>query len=158
MKVSLCLWAYLSLFISVALKCSSKITDSVRFPPHMPLCGYSWQSTQGVEFFCCSPCRSLPRGLYYPDNPPNLGDGVFAKLAVWCLCNMWAAGGGWHGCASPWLCGPLQLCLTRGRAALFRTWCLLCFSLLKFWGFDFWEPHQTSKRNSVKTTWFHLLS
>lgn len=43
--------------------------------------------TDGVHkelnfFYCCFPCRSLPGGLYYPDNPPNLGDGVFAKRAV----------------------------------------------------------------------------
>ena len=92
-----------------------------------------------------------PRGLYYAD---NRGAGVFAELAVWCLSNTWAAGGGWPGCASPWLCGPLRLCLAQGQATLFVTWCLLCFSLLQLQFFDFWEPHQSSERNSVKTTCF----
>lgn len=41
----------------------------------------------------------------------------------------------WCDRASPRLCDPLRLCPAWAHSALFLTRCLLCFSLLEFWGF-----------------------
>lgn len=41
----------------------------------------------------------------------------------------------WCDRASPQLCDPLRLCPAWAHSALFLTQCLLCFSLLEFWGF-----------------------